>query len=95
MSIVDDAISRLEQKINGLRRSEVTQILESLGFVVQNCRKGGHRKVKHTKLPGFHGSRFDGGHGTDDQLKSCYVRNMIKVLKTHKDELERLFGASQ
>jgi hypothetical protein len=90
VSIVDDAIALLEQKTNSLRRSELTQAMESVGFIVQKCKKGGHRKVKHPRLAGFFGTRFDGGHGTDDQVKACYVRNMITVLKLYKDDLERL-----
>jgi len=94
VSIVDDAIALLEQETNSLRQSELTRAMESVGFIVQRSKKGGHRKVKHPGLTGFYGTRFDGGHGADDQVKACYVRNMISVLKLYKDELDRLVGAS-
>lgn len=90
MSAVDDAIDLLQQRKHSLRRSELTRVLESLGFTVRDGRKGGHKVVKHPGLADFIGTRFDGGHGTDDEVRACYVSSMVKVLRVYKEELEKL-----
>ena len=51
-------------------------------------------QVTHTEIPGFTGSSFGGGHGADGQVKPGYVGNMIKLLKTYREELEKLFKES-
>ena len=95
VSAVDDAINLLQQRKHSLRRSELTQALEGLGFSVRDGSKGGHKIVKHSALDGFFGTRFDSGHGADDEVKPCYVSSMIKVLKQYKDELEKVLGAQR
>lgn len=94
MSKVADVIDLLRQRKNTLRRSELTQALGSLGFHVRAGKKGNHRVVSHPGLKGFEGTRFDGGHGADAQIKLPYVLQMIKVIETWKDELEKVTGAS-
>jgi hypothetical protein len=90
VSAVDDAIQFLHQRRKTLRCSELTQQLESFGFRVRACKKVGHRQITHTKIPGFVGSSFSGGHGADDQVKPGYLGKMIALLNTHRDELEKL-----
>jgi hypothetical protein len=95
VSAVDDAINLLQQKKHSLRCSELTQTLEGLRFRVRDGRKGGHKVVSHLdRLEDFHGSGFNGGHGTDDEVKACYVSAMITMLRVHKDDLERVLGTS-
>lgn len=76
-----------------MRCSELTRELESLGFRVRAGKKGNHKVVSHSGLKDFHGTRFDGGHGADAELKPCYVSQAIKVLESWSDELEKDQGA--
>lgn len=92
MSAVDDAIEFLQQRKKTLRCSELTEQLESLGFRVRDCKKVGHKQVTHTKLQGFPGSSFTGGHGADDQVKPGYVGKMITLLRTYREDLEKTYG---
>lgn len=84
---VDEAISTLTQKAKSTRCSELTGILRSLGFNVRDGKKGGHKVISHPGLLNFLGSGFDAGHGSDREVKPPYIRNMIRMLKTHKQEL--------
>lgn len=92
MSSLDDAIKLLDQKKKTLRCSELKCLLESFGFQVRDCKKGGHKQVTHTRLPGFRGSSFNCGHGSDNQVKPGYVKKMISLLDTYREELEKLNG---
>lgn len=94
MSAVDDVIDLFQQKRRSLPCSEATRELQSLGFHVRAGSKGGHRVVSHPGLEDFHGTSFNGGHGADDELKPGYVGNLIRVLKQHKEALEKLLEAS-
>jgi hypothetical protein len=95
VSAVDDAIEFLQQRKKTLRCSELTQQLESFGFRVGDCKKIGHKKVSHTKLPGFFGSSYCCGHGADDQVKPGYIGKMITLLKTYREDLEKLMEVSR
>ena len=90
MSAVDEAIEFLKQRKKTLRCSELTERLEYFGFRVRDCKKAGHKQVTHTKLPGFIGTSFSGGHGSDDQVKPGYVGKMISLFSTYREELEKL-----
>jgi len=94
VSDIDDAIEFLKQRKKTLRCSDLTERLESFGFRVRACKKAGHMQVTHTGIPGFTGSSFGGGHGADGQVKPGYVGNMIKLLKTYREELEKLIKES-
>jgi hypothetical protein len=93
VSKVDEALDFLSQRKKSLRATELRSLLESLGFLVSDCGSAGHKKVGHPGLAQsarFLGSSYDAGHGADDQVKACYVGNMMKVLRIYKAELEQL-----
>ncbi len=87
---IDEALELLRQRKRSLRASELTQLLESFGFLVKDCGKGGHKKIGHAGLEGFMGSSFNAGHGSDDIVKPGYVSNMMRLLRTYQVELEQL-----
>ena len=94
MSDLDHAIELLKQKKKTLRCSELKDVLESFGFQVRDCKKGGHKQVTHKRLAEFHGSSFNCGHGSDDQVKPGYVGKMINLLNTYHEELEKMNGGA-
>lgn len=94
MSAVDDVIDLFQQKRRSLPCSEATRELQRLGFRVRDGRRGGHKVISHPDLKEFRGASFNGGHGSDDELKPADVGNLVKMLKLHKDELEKVLGAS-
>jgi hypothetical protein len=87
---IDEALGFLEQRKKSMRCSELEQVLASFGFEVSDCKRGGHKKIKHSGIPGFFGSSFDGAHKSDSEIKPCYVGGVIKLLRQYREELEAL-----
>jgi hypothetical protein len=85
---IDEALDFLEQRKKSMRCSELERVLADFGFEVSNCKRGGHRKIKHSGIEGFFGSGFDGAHKADSQIDACYVREVIKLFKKYREELE-------
>jgi hypothetical protein len=92
---VDEALDFLKQQKKSMRCSELERVLAAFGFVVNDCKKAGHKKIKHSSLDGFIGSSFDGAHGSDSQIKPCYVGTVIKLITTYRTELEKLMETAR
>ena len=90
MSIVDEAISFLQQRKKTCRASELRKVLESFGFRVKDRKKAGHKTVSHSGLTEFSGFGYSAGHGSDDQVKPGYICTVISALKIHRDDLEKI-----
>jgi len=84
------AITTLKQKKKSTRCKELIQILEELGFVVRDGRRGGHKLYIHPDLTEFAGDGFNCEHGKNPQIKPVYVQRVIKTLEEFKDELSSL-----
>ena len=85
---IDEALAFLKQRKKSMRCSELEQVLADFGFEVGDCKKGGHKKIKHSGIDGFFGSSFDGAHKADSEIKPCYVGGVIKLLEQYRVELE-------
>ncbi|MEN5342674.1 type II toxin-antitoxin system HicA family toxin [Achromobacter mucicolens] len=88
MTKIERIIKEWTSKVNALRCKDVVTVLEDLGFTVRETGNGGHRVFDHGGLPSFAGSNFDGGHGANAEVKACYIRNILKVMRNYKDELD-------
>jgi hypothetical protein len=64
----------------------------SLGFVVRDGSRGGHKLFTHPKLSDFLGAAFNCGHSTGDVVKPAYVRDIQKIVEKYRDELAVLYG---
>jgi hypothetical protein len=95
VTIIDEALAFLEQRKKSMRCSDLEQVLKSLGFEVGDCRRAGHKKIKHSGIAGFFGSSFDGGHKADSEIKFCYVAGVIRLIKQYRVELEKLMEQRQ
>ena len=73
-----------------IRCKEMEWLLISLGFSVRNGKKQGHRVITHSELAGFTSAAFSCGHGRNPTVKPVYVRQMLKMLKLHSDDLNLL-----
>ncbi len=85
--VYDQVLERLKNGRNNIRRSELMNLLQSLGFEVKHGATGNHHTVSHPGLGkfGFQGSNFDGGHNSDSIVKACYIRNMKNLLQNYKE----------
>ena len=66
---------------------DVTGELTELGFDIKDGRKGGHKIFTHEGLPDFISGSFDCGHGRNPEIKPAYIRNIIRTLETHSEDL--------
>jgi hypothetical protein len=62
-------------------------MLTRLGFLVRDCGKGNHKAFSHARLAGFTGGNYDCGHGKNPQVKSVYIRKIIRILENWEDQL--------
>ena len=87
---VSDAIETLQQAGASMRCRELQKILEALGFEIRDASKEGHKVVTHSGLKNFYSASYTCGHGKDPEVKRNYVRSILRVLKDHRDDLQRL-----
>jgi hypothetical protein len=87
---VNNVIDRLSREKKSIRCGDVTKLLESLGFVVRDGTKGGHKIYSYFGLGDFHGSSFNCGHGKNPEIKPIYVTNIIDVLNKYESEITHL-----
>lgn len=67
------------------------QLLEALGFKVEDGKQQGHKKVKHPWLSDHHhfrGSNYTCGHGANSELLKHYPKSMSKLVKRYEAELK-------
>ncbi len=87
---VEEVILILQQRKTSLCCDNVKNLLQSLGFIVRDGKKGGHKIFVHPNLTGFFSGSFDCGHGKNPEIKPGYIKAIIKILTQYKDELNLL-----
>lgn len=87
MPQVDSVIDDWKKRKASLRCADVISGLESLKFVVKAVGNAGHMTFSHPQLNNFYGASFDCGHGKNPEIKSNYIVNILRVLRTLRDEL--------
>ena len=85
----DDVKGAFQKGGASMRCSEVTKLLESLGFEVRDGKRGGHKIFKHPSIPSFYGSDFNCGHKKNNEVKRVYLKKILSVLNEYEVELER------
>ena len=83
---VQDAITKLEDCITNTSAEDLRKMLVNLGFEVKDGRRGGHKLIKHQGLPEFFSSSYNAGAKRNGIIKKFYIKGIIKVLKTHKED---------
>jgi hypothetical protein len=92
---IDEAITQLRQSKATTKCSDLTQMLEHFGFEVRGAGNAGHKVYVHDGLPNFLSSNYDCGHGSNPTVKTCYIRNVIRVLREHKQDLIKYLGEEE
>lgn len=83
-------IHQLSDAGASLRCDEMRQLLTSLGFVVRDGKKAGHKIVTHPQLAGFFSTSYTCGHGSNPELKPSYIKTIRKVLLRYEQALRDL-----
>ena len=89
-----DIKQRLKKSKRTLRCNEVGVLLESLGFVVRDGSRGGHKIYTHPRLKDFYSGSYNCGHGRNPEIKPAYINQILKNLDTYDAELRECFGGA-
>ncbi|MEW6766280.1 MAG: type II toxin-antitoxin system HicA family toxin [Pseudomonadota bacterium] len=84
---LDSVLSRLGEAKSAIRCSELTSMLQELGFEVRDAKKQGHKVYVHDGLPSFTSDSFTCGHGKNPEIKSAYITKIIRKLRGLETEL--------
>ena len=87
--VYEEVVSALRSTKASMRCAELTRQLERLGFEVRPGKRGGHRIMVHDGLTSFYSKPFNCGHGKNPEIKPAYVRQILKLLNNHEQELIR------
>lgn len=88
--LYDRVVATFRVKKAAMRCSEATNLLESLGFIVNSGKSPGHKVYTHPSLVDFYSASFNCDHGKNPQIKSAYVTNILRVLSAHEAALRAL-----
>lgn len=87
-SLYNNAVTTLESAGTSVRCSELTVLLQELGFTVRDGSRGGHKIFVHDGLPSFRSGSYNCDHGRNPQIKRPYITNVLRILREHEDELK-------
>lgn len=65
-------------------------LLRSFGFEILDCRRGGHKLVRHPQIPLLESMIFNCGHNLGDEVKPAYMKILYKHIINHKDAIKKL-----
>ncbi len=85
---ISNALRALKEAGASFCCNDLVKLLEGLGFVVRDGKRGGHKLYHHKALANFFGSGFNCGHGKNPEIKPVYVRNVRKVIEEYKVEIQ-------
>lgn len=83
------AMSKLASAGASMRCTEVTRLLEGLGFEVRDGRRGGHKVFVHEHIAGFISGSYNCEHGRNPEIKRPYIRKVLGILRQYEAELSR------
>ena len=92
--LLDNVKQRLLESKHAIRCNELGLLLESLGFIVRDGKKGGHKLYIHPELDGFHSGSYNCGHGKNLEIKPAYIGQILRVLNTYDAELTEFLRGS-
>lgn len=63
-----------------------------MGFKVVDVKKGGHKVYRHPNIPSFPGGNFNCGHSEGDEVRQCYIEDILDVIDDYETDLRRHLG---
>lgn len=87
---VEEIVLILQQRKTNLCCEDVKNLLQSLGFIVRDGKKGGHKIFIHPDLTDFRSGSFNCGHGKNPEIKPGYIMGVVKILTQYRDELNQI-----
>jgi len=88
----DSVLGELSRRKYSIKRSELTGLLESLGFKIREGNKGKHSTYTHKAFVMHPGGAFNGEHGKDGLIKMPYILDAIKIIRAHQEEIMEYIG---
>ncbi|QSA97582.1 type II toxin-antitoxin system HicA family toxin [Methylococcus sp. EFPC2] len=85
--LLDDVLEALTRAGASMRCQTLGRHLETLGFVVRDGHRGGHKIYTHPGLPGFLSASYNCDHGKNPEIKRPYINQVVKVLRKYEPEL--------
>jgi hypothetical protein len=85
--LFDEVIRALTQAGASMRCQELGKLLESLGFKVRDGKRGGHKIITHTGIPGFLSASYNCDHGKNPEIKRPYINQIVKILGKYEQDL--------
>jgi len=87
-SVIED----LKSASSSICCENLHSLLTKLGFEVRNGKKQGHKIVTHDGIDSFYSASYTCGHGKNPEIKSAYIKDIIKLLSRYESELIRYLG---
>lgn len=84
---LDSVLSRMSAAKRAIRCSDLTSMLQELGFEVRDAKSQGHKVYFHDGLPSFMSDGFTCGHGKNPEVKPAYITKIIRNLRGLETEL--------
>lgn len=92
----NDAVEAIIAKLKSAKANtscgDMARLLQSLGFTVKDAKRAGHKIYVHDGISDFWSANYDCGHGKNPKLKSCYVNNVMSVLRQNKAGILKYLG---
>jgi hypothetical protein len=67
----------------------MARLLESLGFVVRDGNRGGHKVFVHDHIQRFTSGGYDCAHGRNPEIKRPYIKKVLAILRQYEADLTR------
>lgn len=84
----DEIRNQLSSSGANLRCNDLQSLLEAAGFNVRRG-NGNHYVFTHDGIDGFTSGSFNGGHGSNPQIKRPYVKKILKIFTDYEDGLRK------
>ena len=85
--VYTNVVTSLKGAGSTMRCKEVKALLVELGFTVRDGKRGGHKIFTHQHIQSFTSGSLNCDHGKNPEIKSPYIKKIIRVLEKYEQEL--------
>lgn len=65
-----------------------TNVLEALGFQIDNCGNAGHKIARHPAVSLIEYPNYNCGHNRGEAVKRPYIKKLYKFVKQHEKAIK-------